>query len=394
MSDTTQAFTIERQVVLQGPHYDENWEWFTPRATVLPDGRAMMLLCRITLNGSDVFLGNCNITSTDSGRTWSQPREVEAFNRQARDDGSVYTPADLAPEYHRASGSVLAFGSIVSYRNAEATKPIVSNEYPHTPVYAVYDPDHDTWGSWAPLGPLDEEHFYWTCPGAGQRVELPDGDILQPVYAMSREDVGENMWTSCFFSTVLRCRFDGETMTVVEQGNEMTVPEVRGLCEPSLVEHAGRFLLTLRNDQRGYVATSEDGLHFEKPRPWTFDDGSELGSYNTQQHWVSVGGTLMLAYTRRGANNDHVVRHRAPLFLAEVDPQRLVVLRETEQIIMPDMGGAFGNGWVTHVSDNEAWVLDAEAMLADAENVMDYSLTQARGADNRVYLVRVKWNDA
>ena len=41
-------------------------------------------------------------------------------------------------------------------------------------------------------------------------------------------------------------------------------------------------------------------------REWRFDDGSPLGSYNTQQHWVTVGGGLFLVYTRKGADNDHI----------------------------------------------------------------------------------------
>jgi hypothetical protein len=83
----------------------------------------------------------------------------------------------------------------------------------------------------------------------------------------------------------------------------------------------GRYYLTLRNDVRGYVSVSDDGLHFAEPKPWTFDDGAELGSYNTQQHWLAHRDGLFLVYTRRGANNDHIVRHRAPLFMARVDPK-------------------------------------------------------------------------
>ena len=83
-----------------------------------------------------------------------------------------------------------------------------------------------------------------------------------------------------------------------------------------------RFFLTLRTFDRGYVCTSDDGLHFIEPVPWRFDDGAALGSYNTQQHWTTHGGTLYLLYTRRGAGNDDpaIFRHRAPLFMAEVDP--------------------------------------------------------------------------
>lgn len=69
-----------------------------------------------------------------------------------------------------------------------------------------------------------------------------------------------------------------------------------------------------------------------------WDDGTDLGSYNTQQHWVAHSEGLFLVYTRRGANNGHVMRHRAPLFIAQVDPVKLHVLRSTERELMPNRG--------------------------------------------------------
>ena len=42
-----------------------------------------------------------------------------------------------------------------------------------------------------------------------------------------------------------------------------------------------------------------------------FDDGKELGNYNTQQHWVTHSDGLFLVYTRRGANNDQFPPPRA-----------------------------------------------------------------------------------
>jgi len=62
------------------------------------------------------------------------------------------------------------------------------------------------------------------------------------------------------------------------------------------------------------------------------DDGGELGSYNTQTHWLTLGDRLYLVYTRRGANNDHIPRHRAPLFIARFDPDRPCVIRDSERI--------------------------------------------------------------
>ena len=119
---------------------------------------------------------------------------------------------------------------------------------------------------------------------------------------------------------------------VVEHGRELTHPVKRGLYEKSLTYFGNRYYMTIRNDRKGFVATSDDGLNFNDIKPWTFDDGTDLGSYNTQQKWVTHSDGLFLVYTRRGADNDHIVRHRAPLFIARVDTERLCVIRESERV--------------------------------------------------------------
>src|SRR5690606_4962027 len=134
----------------------------------------------------------------------------------------------------------------------------------------------------------------------------------------------------------------------------------RGLAEPSLTRFGDRYFLTIRSDEAGYVASSTDGLHFDPVKKWTFDDGSDLGNYNTQQHWVTHSDSLYLVYTRRGANNDHVFRHRAPLFMAKVDPERLCLIRSTERVLVPEKGARLGNFGVVDVSPTVTWVTDVE----------------------------------
>ncbi|MBN1863356.1 MAG: hypothetical protein JW808_00495, partial [Victivallales bacterium] len=96
-----------------------------------------------------------------------------------------------------------------------------------------------------------------------QRFDLDDGHILLPIYFM---DISNDLNVRCS-ATVLCCAFDGSRLEYLEHGTEMTVPEPRGLCEPSLIRCQGQYFLTLRNDVRGYVARSKDGLHFDTPRP-------------------------------------------------------------------------------------------------------------------------------
>ena len=132
-----------------------------------------------------------------------------------------------------------------------------------------------------------------------------------------------------------------------------------GISEPSLTRFGGRFFLTLRTFDRGDVCTGGDGLHFSAPVPWRFDDGAELGNHNTQQHWAAYGGKLFLLYTRRGAGNDGpaIFRHRAPLFMAEVNPETPRVIRASERVVLPKLPAGFGNFGAAPITPDETWVV-------------------------------------
>jgi hypothetical protein len=151
-------------------------------------------------------------------------------------------------------------------------------------------------------------------------------------------------------------------------GQEITHPAGRGLLEPSLTQWNGRFYMTIRaEDDRGYVCTSNDGLKWTDKQPWTWDDGEPLSMSSTQQHWVTHSDGLFLVYTRKDASNLKLVRWRAPLFMAQVDPAKLTLLRDTEQIVLPIRGDSLkdpdgtqqmGNFHIVNASATETWVTD------------------------------------
>jgi hypothetical protein len=232
--------------------------------------------------------------------------------------------------------------------------------------------------------PANDPRFFNAGAGCVQRVDLPDGDILLPIYFTPQGG-------SVYRTVVLRCGFDGRKLTVKSLGNELALPIDRGLYEPSLTRFQGRYYLTLRNDRRAYVSTSADGLHFDEPRAWAWDDGTDLGSYNTQAHWVTHDDALFLCYTRRGANNDHIPRHRAPLFIGRVDPEKLHVIRASERELMPQRGAKLGNFGVTEVNENETWVTDAEWMQTNPPNPADFAQCMKYGSDNAVFAARIQW---
>jgi hypothetical protein len=193
------------------------------------------------------------------------------------------------------------------------------------------------------------------------------------------------------YALVVKLKFDGETLSVLGEGNKLRQDTKRGVGEPSLTRFRGKYYLAVRHDDTGYCTTSDDGLQFGQFEPWKWDDGTDLGNYNTQTHWVNHSDALYLVYTRKGANNDHVFRNRAPLFIAEIDPQTLRVKRATEKILIPELGARYGNFGVTEVSENETWVTETEWMQTWKQASVVIPVDNKWGAKNRVYAARILW---
>lgn len=363
--------------------YDGETCWVHPRAGAIPGATpsVVMTLQKLLLTGSDVFDALNDTRTDDLGASWSPLREhADTLGRRQEPGGVVVGACDFTPKFHAASGRLLGIGHNVRYLNNK-----VIHERQRETVWSVYDDKARNWSPWANLQMPDDPKFHNAGAGSVQRFDLENGDILLPIYFKAAKDKHYRV-------TVLRCRFDGTTLKYLEHGSELALESGRGVYEPSLTRCAGRFYLTLRNDTAGYVAISEDGLHFGPIQPWKFDDGSELGNYNTQQHWVTHRDRLYLVYNRKGAHNDHVARHRAPLFMAEVDTAKMAVKRATECILVPERGARLGNFAVTEVSDNETWVTVAEWMQTWSPNFI-LPPDNAFGADNSVYAARILWKD-
>jgi len=388
-------FEIERSVATKG--FDGKECWVHSRAGAIPASAAksqtgnptvVMTMQRLLLSGSDVFYALNEMRTDNLAMSWTAPQRHESFARQPLNestkgllleadpslstDNIEITVCDFTPKWHAASGKLLGTGHTVWYQNNR-----VMHVRPRGAAYAVYNPSDHSWTSWKTLDLPNERKFLNAGSGSVQRHDLENGDVLLPIYY---KDPKKRQYST----TVCRCKFDGETLTYIEHGSELTVSVKRGLYEPSLTRFRDRFYLTMRNDDHGYVSESRDGLTFEQPRRWTFDDGSDLGNYNTQQHWVTHSEGLFLVYTRRGANNDHVFRHRAPLFIARVDPDKLQVIRSTERVLVPERGARLGNFAVVDVSPQETWITVTEWMQPLG--------VEKHGSDNSVFIAKLKWN--
>ncbi len=364
-------FTVKLETVMK--HDDGQFLWFHPRAAAMPGG--VMMTIQKHLKVSDYYSGLHFMTREGVDGAWKGPVLTPELDWLKQPDGVTLSVADVTPGWHEKTGKLIAIGARVRY--SPQGKQLEDVKRAHQTVYAVYDPKTTKWTPWRLLDLPDDDQFNFARNACAQWLVRPNGNLLVPLYIST--SVKQR-----FSTTVAECRFDGDQLTYLKHGNMLSLDVARGLYEPSLATFGDRYYLTLRNDVRGYVSVGDDGLTFSEPRPWTFDDGEELGSYNTQQHWLTHSDGLFLVYTRRGANNDHIVRHRAPLFMARVDPEKLVVIRGSEKVVVPERGAEMGNFGASAITADESWITVSEGMFMKD--------SAQRGAEGATFVARILWS--
>ncbi|WP_298868616.1 exo-alpha-sialidase [uncultured Gimesia sp.] len=380
-------FQIKLSTAIKG--YDGKTCWVHARAGAIPVGTpgnqldnpiVVMTMQKLLLSGSDIFYALNSMRTDDMGKAWKGPLEQKNLSRHDLPDGGEVVVSDFWPQWHAKSKTLLGIGHTVRYYGNR----IDHKKNIRVSSYATYDPEKNLWSNWKSLELPKGPEFVSSGAGSVQRFDLHNGDILLPVYFKRPEKKFSDVM-------VIRCRFDGDTLKYVEHGNELSIDFGRGFAEPSITKFGDWFYMTLRNDKSAYVTRSKDGLRFSEPKKWTFEDGSELGSYNTQAHWVTHSEGLFLAYTRRGAKNDHVFRNRAPLFIGRVNPEKIAIIRSSERIVIPERGARLGNFGIVDVNANETWVIASEWMQTHGPNYV-MPVDNKYGSDNSVFVSKILWS--
>jgi hypothetical protein len=355
--------------------------WVHARAGYVRDNEYVMTAQRLDIEGSDAFGNLHTCTSLDQGETWSEFKPDSGFEEELLKDGVERVVANFTPALHERSGKLLGTGSLVPYDLSVKPKRVYRREERFGLAYAVYDSDEGSFCQWRELVADIDGVRCAVNAGCTQRYDLPDGNILLPVSLR-----GISTSAGHHPITMLLCTFDGDTLQAIGHGDLIDDPdEPRGMGEQSIAfcTKTGEYVLSIRADTHGYFAISSDGLHYETHRIWRWDDGSNLENYNTQQHLIAQGEDVYLVYTRRGAGNDHVFRHRAPLFMAMFDCERRVLVRDSEVELIPERGARLGNFGVTRVSDSESWVVAAEWMQPKG--------CERHGSKNSIFISKISW---
>lgn len=386
-TDKTLAFSIERDIPLQvdSPEFC----WFHPRVASVPKAgkngnAAVIMTLQKHLEADDYYSGLYYMRTDDLGKTWRGPIEIPelAWRFEDADNEKItVSVADVTPGYHEKTDKVIAIGAQVRY----TTAGVHYRDNPRSlqTDYAIYDPRKDKWSNWQLLEVTKDPMFDWAVNACSQWIIEPDGNLLVPIYFKIRHGKPQSGWGV----VVVKYGFDGKKLKYIKQGNEVYNPN-GDFYEPSLVKYKDKFYLTLRTaGANGCYSISSDGLNYSDAKPWMFDDGTPLGSLNTQQHWLVHSDGLFLCYTRTGANNDHIARARAPLFIAQVDTKTMNVMRKTEQILVPERGLMLGNFGANFVNEKESWVTDNEFIFYPAG-----IKPTPQGGNGSLWVAKVKWS--
>ena len=373
--------SIEKQVVRRNRD-GKATTWFHPRACRVPGKTAAAPVALMTLQsigGSDYFGPVHWSESTDLGKTWAKPRPIPALDRVpvTEHPGLMAGVCDVVPQYHAPTKTILAMGHVVFYKGPKFAR---GDQLARYPVYTVRRAD-GTWGKRRILKWKDPRGAFIYSNNCGQRVVLPNGDILL-AFTFGDKPTHRSV------AGVL-CSFDGENLKIKKVGPPLKLAHKRGLLEPSVTQFDGKFYITIRaEDDHGYQSVSADGLNWGPKQRWVWDNGDPINMSTTQQHWLTHSDGLFLVYTRKDKANTGVIRWRAPLYVARVDVRTRRLIRATERVVLPLMGDGvkdpnsvalMGNFNITNAGPDESWVTVGEWM-------------PRKNARGDLLLARIRWS--
>lgn len=342
---------------------------------IIFDGKknAFLTYTTLLLSGSDVFSNPSIVKSTDGGKTFGTPEpygEPDTFSDGIRRHLSV---ANVY--YNRFHQQGMVLGVEQSYKD-DAT-PVLNAGIAIGRLF-FYRMDMETGRRCSPVQSLSLPFETISAVPHGQILEDENGEMLLTFYYTTPENFKSSVITA-------RAALQGDQLVFLQFGTPLEWRDsARGIVEPSLAKLGDLYFLTLRSDEQGLLAVGDSPYEFSEPKPWVWDDGEILGNYNTMQRWIRFRDGLYLAYTRRGAKNDHVFRHRAPLFMTRFDEDRCCLIRSEEIVLVPELGARLGNFSVLDVSDTESWLTTAEWMQPVG--------CEAYGSDNSIWRVCIRCN--
>ncbi|MEO7653227.1 MAG: exo-alpha-sialidase, partial [Bryobacteraceae bacterium] len=177
----------------------------------------VVVMQKLLMSGSDVFYAFNDMRTKDMGKTWSPLVEYESLGRRKETGGLESVITAIVPSWHAKTRKLLATGSIIRYRG----DVYAGSGAPRETGYSVYNPADRSWTPWQTLEMPAGGKFFNCGADSCQRFDLPNGEIILPVYYIPRGGDPKaypvfrgDRWIAAdnCFSTVVRCSFDGSKL--------------------------------------------------------------------------------------------------------------------------------------------------------------------------------------
>ena len=367
---------LERSRLFSG--FDTEGEVCKDGGDIWTDGKNLWLSWGMTkLTDSDVA-GDYQISSSsDGGKTFSEPATHSPYSYLENDIN--YTYGGCTSCYSKKYDVSFSVGLM-----CQTTVGSSSASFVREPAYLLRDSQTQAYSNEKPK----KLPFPFDSPSVaphGQPIEFENGDFLLTFYYTEQGNHEKYKSVAIIYS------FDGTDLKIKEVGTPISDASLgRGIYEPSIAKLDDIYYITLRTDEKAMLAWSSDGLHYSEPVDFTWEDGTKIGSANTQQRWIRHQDVLFLVYTRTGANNDHVMRNRAPLFMARFDESRKCLIKETEMTLVPELGASLATMiGVCEISENISYIVATECMQSPTPPHNLWWEVSKYGADNSVWVVKI-----
>jgi hypothetical protein len=291
--------------------------------------------------------------SSDNGRTWGKPEEIEFIRKTPEGTYRIGThPPSICP-----NGRLVRLSNRVCLPNDKIGEAAsrwtmwyeVSSDGGKTYTDAKqivgsgFTPDH-------PFEPIFVgKNGYMMGDQTCVPIFLPDGTILAP-FQMTEIDPKGGLFlphgTPFYQARVLIGKWkDAKTISWEISGAARISPELstRGSFEPTLARvKDGRILMVLRGSNAGkpdlpgrrwYSVSTDDGRTWGEVRPWTYANGESFFSPSSCSQLIMHSSGRLFWLGNICATNPDGNLPRHPFVIGEVDQNGLLLKKETILVI-------------------------------------------------------------
>lgn len=276
--------------------------------------------------------------SSDNGRTWSDPEEIEFIRKDSEGTHRVYThPGRVDP----FTGRLIRFSIRVCLPTDQPSEGASR--------WSIwYEVSLDAGRSYSEARPVTDSGCMLgdqTCVP----VFLPNGEILQPFQMAEFGEDGSLFQpydTPFYQSRVAIGRWLDERIIHWEISDPARLSlefTTRGVFEPTIaLIPDGRILMVLRGSNmrrpevpcyKWYSVSDDDGRTWGEVRPWTYDDGSHFFSPSSCSQLIRHSSGRLLWIGNITPSNPDGNLPRYPIVVGEVDQRSLLLGKDTVLVI-------------------------------------------------------------